>query len=79
VDPNGDVFICCYYQNREKSHKIGNALSEDLKDIWFSKKHWLMLDKIDCSICNLYDCRWHEYNYEMNKYLTKINTHHMFC
>ena len=67
VDCFGDVYICCYYRHRPKEHKIGSILEESLKDILGSKKHMDKLIEIDYKKCNLYDCRFLEYQKILNE------------
>ena len=62
IDPLGDVYICCYYRHRKQTHRLGNLFQNDLKDIWYSQKHWEKIRGIDIDDCNKYDCRFHNYN-----------------
>ena len=78
IDPMGNVYICCYYMNREKEHCIGNIKEKKFAEIWGSQEHINKLNNIDCKKCNVYDCRWHKYNEDMYN-LLQNNTHHQFC
>lgn len=78
IDPHGDVYICCYYMNRKEEHCIGNAFEQPFSEIWGSEKHIEKINHIDPAKCNVYDCRWHNYNKNMMELLKK-NTHHQFC
>ena len=77
VDVYGDVYLCCYYQFREDSHKIGNCFGKDsFIDLWGKKKHIEAIKGIKPEECNVFDCRWHKYNVDMKEYL---NSHLEFC
>ena len=78
TDPLGDVYICCYYMDRKNDHCIGNAFEKPFTEIWGSREHLKKNSNIDPVKCNVYDCRWHEYNSKMLS-LLKNNTHHQFC
>jgi radical SAM protein with 4Fe4S-binding SPASM domain len=75
IDAYGDVYICCFYQYRFKSHKFGNVLNKDFKDAWFSKEHQEAIKNLKIKECNVYDCKLHEYNNLMNEVLTQDPTH----
>ena len=77
IDPKGNVYICCYYMDREKEHCIGNILEKDFDQIWGSQEHLSKLNHINPHKCNIYDCRWHNYNKDMSEFLN--NVHHQFC
>jgi MoaA/NifB/PqqE/SkfB family radical SAM enzyme len=62
INARGDVFICCYYQGREKEHCYGNIYNSDFWDIWNSQEHKQKVAQIDILKCNTYDCRFHKYN-----------------
>lgn len=78
VDPVGDVYICCYYMGRQKEHCIGNVFEKSFDEIWGSPEHMEKLRHIDVKKCNVFDCRWHEYNEKLAELLSN-NTHHQFC
>ena len=71
VDPNGDLFICCYYRHRIKDHRIGNIFEKNLHDIWYSFEHYSKIRKIKKELCELYDCRFIRYNEIMEGALEK--------
>jgi len=61
IDAYGDVFLCCYYQGREDSHKIGNMFKEKLSDIWGGEKHKSQINKTKIYECMKHDCRFMRY------------------
>lgn len=67
IDPLGDVYICCYYRHRKEKHCLGNLFQESMHDIWYSQKHWDVIDKIEIPECNVLDCRFAIYNEIMSK------------
>jgi len=69
VDPLGDVYLCCYYVHRKKSHTIGNAFEQPLQDIWYSERHWEAIRAINPHECNNLDCRFVHYNEIMTRLL----------
>jgi len=62
VDAKGDVYLCCFYSWREKSHKFGNIYEKSLKDIWYSPEHWNAIKRIKPEECNVFNCKYHMYN-----------------
>lgn len=70
IDSNGDVMICCYYQGREKTHKIGNIKERSFREIWFSTEHLKAINNINTDLCQAWDCRFHEYNRILKQYKT---------
>jgi hypothetical protein len=66
IDAYGDVYICCYYQYRKESHKIGNVIKNSFYEVWFSDEHLEKIGEINPKECNKYDCRFHRYNSFMN-------------
>jgi radical SAM protein with 4Fe4S-binding SPASM domain len=79
IDPFGNIYICCYYMNREDSHKIGNLFEKPFEEIWGSDIHKEKLNNIKISECNVYDCRWHGYNEQMRKLLEGNKLDYLFC
>ena len=73
IDCNGDVYICCYYTHRIKEHRIGNVFETKFEDIWGTWKHIKKIVEVDCSKCNLYDCRYIRYAHIMEE---KINNNY---
>lgn len=70
IDNYGNIYICCYYQHREDSHKIGNLFSPKFtpfEKIWGSRDHKKKMENIDYKECNLYDCRFLRYNKQMQE------------
>jgi MoaA/NifB/PqqE/SkfB family radical SAM enzyme len=61
IDYFGDVYLCCYYNHRTKSHKIGNIGRNKLEEIWGSYKHYEIACNVNISECNVYDCRYIRY------------------
>lgn len=78
IDPEGEVYICCYYMERKKEHCIGNVFEKSFDEIWGSPEHLEKLRHIDTRKCNVYDCRWHQYNEKLAELLSS-NSHHQFC
>lgn len=62
VNAEGNMFICCYFQNREAEHSFGNLYQKNFWDIWYSNEHLEKIRNIDLKKCNTYDCRYHQYN-----------------
>jgi radical SAM protein with 4Fe4S-binding SPASM domain len=75
IDAFGDVYLCCYYQHRDKSHKIGNVLNNSFKSVWESQRHKEAIAGIKQSECNCYDCRFHGYNSVMEGVLQRNDYH----
>jgi cyclic pyranopterin phosphate synthase len=71
IDALGDVFICCYYRHRKKTHCFGNLFKEPLSKIWYSKRHWDAIKNIKVSECNVLDCRFGVYNELMHQMMIK--------
>lgn len=73
IDPNGDIWICCYYRHRKNQgrHKIGNIYTDDFHDIWYGPRHEEMISLIDKCECMKYDCRFMKYNDIMSDILLK--------
>lgn len=74
VTSNGDVLLCCWYQDRYESHVVGNVFKNSLPEIYQSKRYKEVADKIDMEKCNLYDCRYHEYNEIYQEWLNDGDT-----
>ena len=62
IDTDGSVRLCCYYQNRQEEHTIGNINNDSLHDIWWSELHKEQIETIDTAKCNLYNCKYHSFN-----------------
>lgn len=62
ITVDGDIYLCTYYHHRAQEHKIGNIFKKPLAEIWGSQKHWQAIRNIDIRKCNIYDCRFHQYN-----------------
>jgi radical SAM protein with 4Fe4S-binding SPASM domain len=75
IDAYGDVYVCCFYQYRFKTHKFGNVLDKSFRDVWFSSEHYKAIQELKIKECNVYDCKLHEYNNFMNEVLTKDPLH----
>lgn len=73
VDALGDIYLCSYYRHRMKTHCIGNLLKDDFKTIWYGKRHREAIENIKAGECDLYDCRFHFYNYFMKKLIQDSN------
>jgi len=58
VETDGDVHLCCYYEGRHDTHKIGNVKEQSLIEIWGSSKHVAAIKNVDTDICNEYACRF---------------------
>jgi MoaA/NifB/PqqE/SkfB family radical SAM enzyme len=71
IDALGDVFICCYYRHRKKTHCFGNMFKTPLKKIWYSQRHWDAIDSIKVPECNVLDCRFGVYNELMHQMMIK--------
>lgn len=78
IDPYGDVYICCYYMDREAEHCIGNVFKKPFSEIWGSPEHIEKMRGIDTEKCNVFDCRWHIYNEKMSDLLNN-DMLHQFC
>lgn len=62
IDARGDVFLCCFYSWREKTHKFGNIFEKSLHDIWYSQEHIDAIARIKPEECNIFSCKYHKYN-----------------
>ncbi len=71
IDPNGDVFLCCYYRHRMDTHRFGNVFERNLHDIWYSFEHYEKMRNIKKQECELYDCRFIRYAQVMASALDK--------
>lgn len=69
IDTNGEVRICCYFQFREKNHIFGNAFEDSLENIWYGKRHFEVMEKINPKECNKWDCKYFAYNKAMKEAL----------
>lgn len=69
IDARGDVFICCYYQNRDNDHRIGNIYANQFNEIWGSALHREKLSKIKITDCLKHDCRFQKYMNCITKHL----------
>ena len=79
IDAKGDVYLCCYYMDREDQHRIGNVNYNSFEKIWQSEDHKNKLKNIDKDKCNVYDCRWHRYNVELSNLFLTNEIQHEFC
>ncbi len=68
ITADGSLLNCCYFNDKE--HIIGNVLEKSFKKVWFSSKHWKILESIGLQECNKYTCRFRNYNNKMS-YLLK--------
>jgi len=75
IDSYGDVYLCCYFQYRKKSHKIGNIHENTFSEIWHSSKHKNAIKNIKKKECDKYDCRFHHYNEIMHKVIIENKMH----
>jgi len=62
VDPLGDVYLCCYFQHRQESHKLCNIFTDDLQAFWGSEYHKEKIGQIKIKECNVWNCRFHGYH-----------------
>ena len=62
IDTDGSIRLCCYYQDRQEEHTIGNIHNDSLRNIWWSEIHKEKIKNIDVSKCSVYDCKFHKYN-----------------
>jgi len=61
IDAYGDVYLCCYFQGREDSHKIGNLHKSNLQELWGSETHLKALRSTRINDCQKHDCRMIRY------------------
>jgi radical SAM protein with 4Fe4S-binding SPASM domain len=61
IDAVGDVYICCYYQDREQEHKIGNVFETPFEKIWGSPLHREKIKSTKIKECLKHDCRFQKY------------------
>ena len=54
----GDAFLCCYYYFREDRHRLGNLLTDNFDDMWFSKRHQEMIRNIRREECDKVNCKF---------------------
>ena len=71
IDALGDVYVCCYYRHRKKTHAFGNVLKTPLKKIWYSRAHLKAIQSIKIKECNVLDCRFAVYNDLMHEMMIK--------
>lgn len=62
IDTDGSVYLCCYFTHRKGKHCIGNVCHQNISDIWAGSGHRAAIEGIDPRECNVYDCRFHNYN-----------------
>jgi len=62
IDSDGLVYLCAHFQNRRKTHKIGDIYSQKFLDFWGKKKHLSVINNIKHDECNVFDCPFHEPN-----------------
>ncbi len=74
---DGNVYLCCYFQNRKKDHCFGNILDNSFKSVWLSKEHKEAIEKISIEVCNRYDCKYHIYNKVMDDFLENADAEHI--
>lgn len=58
MDHLGNLYICCYYYFRENDFLIGNILSQNFEDIWFSDLHRKKIQNINRMSCYKVDCKF---------------------
>ncbi len=75
VDPLGDVYPCCHYQNRRESMRMGNLFKQSLEKIWFGQRHKEVIRDLKVEECNRYECRWHYYNEIMRQVIEENKMH----
>ncbi|MDP2933351.1 MAG: SPASM domain-containing protein, partial [bacterium] len=68
-DAFGDVYLCCYYLRRKKTHWLGNVYKNPLKDIWFGQRHMKVARHTRVAECNKMDCRWIGFNNRMKPFV----------
>jgi MoaA/NifB/PqqE/SkfB family radical SAM enzyme len=72
---DGNVYLCCYFQDRKDKHCIGNILQKPFKEIWGSRKHKEAIANIDPKECNNFSCKFHQYNKTMNEFMQSDPEH----
>lgn len=68
IDSLGNIYVCCFF-DENIDLKIGNVLDSKFVDVWGSKYHREVMDRIKISDCNKVDCRWKFYSNFMDKVL----------
>ena len=58
VDHLGNVYLCCYYYDRDEKHKIGNMLETPLKELWGTEEHAQKIKGIERTDCKRVDCKF---------------------
>ncbi len=67
ITANGNLLNCCYFNDAE--HIIGNVFEKPFKKLWFSNRHWKILESIPLHKCNIHTCRFRNYNNRMRDLL----------
>lgn len=67
IDTDGSLRLCCYYQNRPKEHTYGKLKVDNLRELWTSIEHRKAVSSIDVTKCNLYNCKYHNFNNLLSK------------
>jgi radical SAM protein with 4Fe4S-binding SPASM domain len=62
VDPDGGVYLCCYYLHRQRKHCIGNIYEHSFAELWGTERHREAIASIQPEECNRFDCRIAAYN-----------------
>ena len=65
ITAKGEVLGCCYLFSDKVV--IGNIYETSFKNIWFTKKHWDVIESISKEECDKLDCRWNYYNWYMSE------------
>lgn len=55
---NGDMHVCCYGYYRPEQMYLGNIIKQSFDEIWFSEKHWDVINGIKREDCARVDCKF---------------------
>ena len=66
---NGEIIVCCEGRGQKK-FVLGNWVREDIRELWFSKKHWQIYNDIDVHQCP--PCTPNKWNNEIQQRMEKI-------
>ncbi len=67
ITADGNLLNCCYFNDAD--HVIGNVFEKPFKKLWFSDRHWKVLESIPQQECNKHTCRFRDYNNRMGNLL----------
>jgi molybdenum cofactor biosynthesis enzyme MoaA len=67
---NGKIYVCCEGRGQDK-FVLGNWYHDDIRDLWYGKKHFEIYNSIDVSLCP--PCTPNKWNNEIQKLVDQIS------